>query len=128
MQHLLRRVVVPKHQFVQIRSLSLQEPVPTKGSLPLAKVSVIAHRGASGRMPDHTLETYKAAFESGADWIEMDAHSTKDGHLVVNHDIELGETTDVADWAWAASMRTRTFAPCYDGEPNTSKSHVIILN
>lgn len=35
------------------------------------KVDVIAHRGASGYMPDHTLETYKAAFESGSDWIEV---------------------------------------------------------
>jgi glycerophosphoryl diester phosphodiesterase len=42
-----------------------------------AKVDVIAHRGASGYMPDHTLPTYKSAFESGSDWIELDAHCTK---------------------------------------------------
>jgi len=76
-----------------------------------AKVDVIAHRGASGHMPDHTLPTYKYAFESGADWIELDAHSTKDGTLVVNHDVELHETTDVADWDWAKPYRRRCRAP-----------------
>mmetsp|Transcript_5915 Transcript_5915/g.10808 ORF Transcript_5915/g.10808 Transcript_5915/m.10808 type:complete len:395 (+) Transcript_5915:36-1220(+) len=84
-----------------------------------AKVDVIAHRGASGYMPDHTLPTYKSAFESGSDWIELDAHCTKDGVLVVNHDIELHETTDVADWEWAAPLRTRTKAPAMDGELST---------
>jgi len=76
-----------------------------------AKVDVIAHRGASGHMPDHTLPTYKYAFESGADWIELDAHSTVDGTLVVNHDVELQETTDVADWDWAKPYRRRCRAP-----------------
>lgn len=42
-----------------------------------SKIDVIAHRGASGYFPDHTLEAYKSAFTSGADWIELDAHSTK---------------------------------------------------
>ena len=39
--------------------------------------------------------------------------------LVVNHDIELHETTDVADWEWAAPLRTRTKAPAMDGELST---------
>lgn len=76
-----------------------------------AKVDVIAHRGASGHMPDHTLPTYRYAFESGADWIELDAHSTVDGTLVVHHDVELRETTDVADWDWARPYRRRCRAP-----------------
>ena len=75
------------------------------------KVDVIAHRGASGHMPDHTLASYRLAFESGADWIELDAHATKDGTLVVNHDVELSETTDVADWDWAKPYRRRCRAP-----------------
>ena len=89
------------------------------------KVDIIAHRGASGRMPDHTLETYKAAFETGADWIELDAHSTLDGELVVNHDIELAETTDIEDWAWADTYRTRTIAPCFDGESHVMEGYMV---
>jgi glycerophosphoryl diester phosphodiesterase len=91
----------------------------------LCKVDVIAHRGASGRMPDHTLETYKAAFETGADWIELDAHSTLDGELVVNHDIELAETTDIEEWAWADTYRTRTIAPCFDGETHVMEGYMV---
>ncbi len=105
------------------RALS-SSPSPAAG-LPMVKVHVIAHRGASGRMPDHTLETYQAAFETGADWIELDAHSTLDGHLVVNHDIELGETTDIEDWEWAAARRTRTLAPCNDGESDVMEGWMV---
>lgn len=62
---------------------------------------------------------------TGADWIELDAHSTKDGVLVVNHDVELHETTDVADWEWAAPLRTRTKAPAMDGESSTLTGWMI---
>ena len=48
---------------------------------------------------------------------KIDAHCTKDGVLVVNHDVELSETTDVADWDWAKPLRTRTKVPTADGEP-----------
>ena len=92
---------------------------------PFLKCHVIAHRGASGRMPDHTLETYREAFQVGADWIELDAHSTKDGALVLNHDIELDETTDVADWAKFADRRTRVVAPCYDGEEDQVEGWMV---
>jgi glycerophosphoryl diester phosphodiesterase len=57
---------------------------------------VIAHRGASGYLPEHTLEAYAAAIEQGADFIEPDLVSTRDGHLVARHEPMLGETTDVA--------------------------------
>ena len=76
-------------------------------------------------MPDHTLETYRTAFGTGADWIELDAHSTSDGHLVINHDIELGETTDVADWDWAAHLRSRKIAPCNDGESHEMEGWMV---
>lgn len=89
------------------------------------QVDVIAHRGASGYLPDHTLPTYKAAFESGSDWIELDAHCTKDGVLVVNHDVELHETTDVADWEWAKVLRTRTKAPAADGESDVMEGWMV---
>jgi len=58
---------------------------------------VIAHRGASGHRPEHTLEAYRLAVEMGADYIEPDLVSTKDGVLIARHENEIGSTTDVAD-------------------------------
>lgn len=57
---------------------------------------VIAHRGASGYLPEHTIEAYKLGIEQGADFIEPDLVMTKDGVLVARHDIYLSSTTNVA--------------------------------
>jgi glycerophosphoryl diester phosphodiesterase len=57
---------------------------------------IIAHRGASGYRPEHTLEAYTLAVEMGADYIEPDLVSTRDGVLVARHENEIGETTDAA--------------------------------
>jgi glycerophosphoryl diester phosphodiesterase len=57
---------------------------------------VIAHRGASGYVPEHTLASYFLAIEQGADYIEPDLVSTQDGILVARHENEIGGTTDVA--------------------------------
>jgi len=57
---------------------------------------VIAHRGASGYLPEHTLESAAYAHALGADFIEQDVVLSKDGFLVVIHDIHLEATTDVA--------------------------------
>jgi len=57
---------------------------------------VIAHRGASGDLPEHTLEAYALAIEQGADIIEPDLVVTADGVLVARHDAYLSTTTDVA--------------------------------
>jgi glycerophosphoryl diester phosphodiesterase len=57
---------------------------------------VIAHRGASGYLPDHTLEAYALAIEQGADFIEPDLVATKDGQLIARHEPNLIATTDVA--------------------------------
>ncbi len=59
-------------------------------------VLVIAHRGASGERPEHTLGSYTLAIEQGADFIEPDLVLTKDGILVARHENEISETTDVA--------------------------------
>jgi glycerophosphoryl diester phosphodiesterase len=58
---------------------------------------VIGHRGASGYRPEHTLESYRLAVEMGADFIEPDLVSTKDGVLIARHENEIGATTDAAD-------------------------------
>ncbi|MFN3451117.1 MAG: glycerophosphodiester phosphodiesterase family protein, partial [Sphingorhabdus sp.] len=60
------------------------------------KALVIAHRGASGERPEHTLASYTLAIEQGADYIEPDLVLTKDGVLVARHENEISETTDVA--------------------------------
>ena len=57
---------------------------------------VIAHRGASGHRPEHTLESYRLAIEMGADIIEPDLVSTQDGRLVARHEPDITQTTDVA--------------------------------
>jgi len=56
---------------------------------------VIAHRGASGERPEHTLAAYERAIDQGADYIEVDLVVTRDFRLVARHDTEIGETTDV---------------------------------
>ena len=67
---------------------------------------VIAHRGASGYRPEHTIAAYELAIKQGADYIEPDLVSTKDGVLVVRHENEISETTDVAAHPEFASRRT----------------------
>jgi glycerophosphoryl diester phosphodiesterase len=57
---------------------------------------IIGHRGASGHRPEHTLESYRLAVQMGADYIEPDLVSTKDGVLIARHENEIGGTTDVA--------------------------------
>jgi glycerophosphoryl diester phosphodiesterase len=58
---------------------------------------VIAHRGASGYRPEHTLAAYALAIEQGADYIEPDLVMTRDGVLVARHENWLSQSTDVAD-------------------------------
>jgi glycerophosphoryl diester phosphodiesterase len=67
---------------------------------------VFAHRGASGYRPEHTLASYQLAVEQGADYIEPDLVSTKDGVLVARHENEISGTTDVADHPEFADRRT----------------------
>ena len=71
----------------------------TAAAMPSGRKSpiVIAHRGASGHLPEHTLEAYRLAIEQGADFIEPDLVATRDGVLVARHENEISSTTDVAD-------------------------------
>jgi glycerophosphoryl diester phosphodiesterase len=71
-----------------------------------ANVTVIAHRGASGYRPEHTIASYTLGIEQGADYIEPDLVLTKDGVLVARHENEIGGTTDVARHPGFASRRT----------------------
>ena len=71
-------------------------PVPT----------VVAHRGASGYRPEHTLGSYQLGLDLGADVIEQDLVPTRDGHLVCRHENDITGTTDVADHPEFADRRT----------------------
>jgi glycerophosphoryl diester phosphodiesterase len=84
-------------------ALALVAAVPVDSARPL----IIAHRGASGHRPEHTLEGYRLAVEMGADFIEPDLVSTKDGVLIARHENEIGGTTDVAD-RFPDRKRTKT--------------------
>lgn len=55
---------------------------------------IIAHRGASGYEPEHTMKAYKLAVEQGADYIEHDLQLTKDGHLICMHNSTVDATTN----------------------------------
>lgn len=85
--------------------------IPAGCALP--NILVIAHRGASGERPEHTLESYRLAIEQGADYIEPDLVMTRDGVLIARHENEIGGTTDVAQHPeFAARRRTQII----DGE------------
>ena len=89
---------------------------PPAGPRALADPLVIAHRGASGYRPEHTLAAYELAVQQGADVIEPDLVMTKDGVLVDRHEPEISGTTDVADHPELADRRTTKQV---DGRPVT---------
>ncbi|KAB8333940.1 glycerophosphodiester phosphodiesterase [Scytonema tolypothrichoides VB-61278] len=75
---------IPTPNYYKVNTLNGQPPI------------VIGHRGASGERPEHTIESYKLAIEQGADFIEPDLVSTKDGILIARHEVNITDTTDVA--------------------------------
>jgi glycerophosphoryl diester phosphodiesterase len=85
-------------------------------SATVSGIVVIAHRGASGERPEHTLESYQLAIDEGADYIEPDLVMTRDGVLIARHENEISGTTDVAQHPkFAARRRTQVI----DGESFT---------
>ena len=71
-----------------------------------AHALVIGHRGAAGYRPEHTLESYRVAIQMGADYVEPDLVSTKDGVLVARHENLITGTTDVASRPEFANRET----------------------
>jgi glycerophosphoryl diester phosphodiesterase len=80
--------------------------IPAQAAAFDKKPLIIAHRGASGYRPEHTLAAYQLAIDMGADFIEPDLVSTKDGQLVARHENEISGTTDVADHSEFANRKT----------------------
>ena len=71
---------------------SSQQP----SAFPPLPITIIAHRGASGHLPEHTMASKALAYGIGADFIEQDVVMSKDDHLIVHHDLTLDATTNVA--------------------------------
>jgi glycerophosphoryl diester phosphodiesterase len=77
---------------------------------------VIGHRGgATGYLPDHTLENYALGIELGADFVEPDLVMTRDGHMIARHEPNIKTTTDVASHPEFASRRRTAVI---DGAPD----------
>ena len=77
-------------------ALALAGAAMTLSAATMPSPIIIGHRGASGHRPEHTLAGYRLAAQMGADYIEPDLVSTKDGVLIARHENEIGSTTDAA--------------------------------
>ena len=99
----------------------LEAPIPTPNIINLKTLNgqaplVIGHRGASGILPEHTLEAYRVAIAQGADFIEPDLVTTSDGVLIARHEPILDDTTNVAEVFGEERMSTKLL----DGEEVTA--------
>lgn len=103
---LLTLLLISSLPINDVQSETIQEcsnPQAPETSHPI----VIAHRGASGYLPEHTLAAYSIAIFQGADFIEPDVVMSKDRHLIVRHDNVLNLSTDVADHPEFSSRKRR---------------------
>lgn len=94
-----------------LTGMTAQTPPSSKKPL------LIAHRGASGYAPEHTLAAYRLAIQQGADFVEQDLQFTKDGALICLHDPDLERTTNVAE---VFPGRTTLRDPLETGTPRRS--------
>ncbi len=83
--------------FAALWLIPISKAQSSKTASPDHKPLLVAHRGASGYAPEHTLAAYGLAIEQGADFVEQDLQLTKDGQFVCLHDPDLGRTTNVAE-------------------------------
>lgn len=91
-------------------------PLPPKPDLQTPEILIIGHRGASALRPEHTLAAYQKAIDDGADFIEPDLVSTKDGILVARHENEIGGTSNVSTLPQFADRKKTKII---DGQPLT---------
>lgn len=97
---------MPFRTFLPLLMVIASHATATAGEAPPPPV-VIAHRGASAVLPEHTLAAYARAIEDGADYIEPDLVATRDGVLVARHENEIGGTTDIAQRPDFAARKRR---------------------
>jgi glycerophosphoryl diester phosphodiesterase len=88
-----------------VRRLALLLAALIMAAPAVAEPVIIAHRGASGSRPEHSIAAYRLAIEQGADFIEPDLVMTKDDVLVIRHENEISGTTDVRDHPEFADRR-----------------------
>lgn len=84
-------------------------------------VQVIAHRGSSHALPEHTLAAYRRALDEGADAVECDVRVTADGHLVCVHDRRIGRVSDgrgTVSSMTLAELEAHDFGAWKTGEPS----------
>ncbi len=111
---MLRQLAVALFLLIMVSACSAQSEnseMPVQSALTLSGEPpiVIAHRGASGNVVEHTLEAYQRGIDYGADFIEPDLVLTKDGVLVARHENEISGTTNVADKPEFADRKTTKF-------------------
>lgn len=80
----------PLHMFLVLCVISL----PATAQLANPVKGVTAHRGFSAAYPENTLTAFQAGIDAGADWVELDIHKTKDGKIVVSHDVSTGRAAN----------------------------------
>ena len=84
--------------------------------MPPRRIVLLGHRGAPALRPEHTIASYAKAVADGADYIEPDLVITRDGELVIRHENNIAETTDIAAHPEFAGRRTEKVI---DGERQT---------
>lgn len=100
---IFKRILVSLLSIIIISCVHKQEEIIEVVSMDVGnsqrqkEIVVIGHRGASGYLPEHTIESYQRAIDQGADYIEPDLVSTKDKVLISRHENEISETTNVQD-------------------------------
>ena len=99
-------ILRPRHGLAARLALPLALILAAMPAIAAPSLLVIAHRGASGERPEHTLEAYRLAIAQGADFIEPDLVPTRDGILVARHENALSGSTDVAERPEFANRRT----------------------
>jgi glycerophosphoryl diester phosphodiesterase len=99
-----------------------------------ARVQVLAHRGASAYAPENTMAAFRLAIDQGADWLELDVQQTKDGHLVVFHDLRMERTTNGTGALRDLTLEQvrqldagRWYGPSFEGERVPTFEEVLAL-
>jgi glycerophosphoryl diester phosphodiesterase len=110
----MKAMIVSSVALLLASSAAIAQTAPM--SKPLSSPIVIAHRGASGLRPEHTIASYTLAIEQGADFIEPDLVPTKDNVLVARHENDITGTTNVAQHPEFAARKT---TKVIDGESHT---------
>jgi len=95
---LLAALLSPRASSEELNPMSMS----TRAQFP----QILAHRGASGYVPEHSLNAYELAMNLGTDYIEPDLCLTKDGVFVALHDLLLDDTTNVAELPQFASYKS----------------------